>query len=84
MAFKVKTTSPKKYCVRPSSGVVEAGGSKEVQVIMQAQREYPPSLAGERRVNSAAATALAIAGLCAFSSAREGGGSWEGCGGDYR
>lgn len=45
VAFKVKTTSPKKYCVRPSSGIVEPGGSKEVQVIMQAQREYPPSLA---------------------------------------
>lgn len=44
VAFKVKTTSPKKYCVRPSSGVVEPGSSKDVQVIMQAQREYPPSL----------------------------------------
>ncbi len=44
VAFKVKTTSPKKYCVRPSSGIIEAGGSKDVQVIMQAQREYPPSL----------------------------------------
>jgi hypothetical protein len=49
VAFKVKTTSPKKYCVRPSSGVVEPGSSKEVQVIMQAQREYPPSLAGAAR-----------------------------------
>ena len=48
VAFKVKTTSPKKYCVRPSSGIVEPGSSKEVQVIMQAQREYPPSLAGAR------------------------------------
>jgi hypothetical protein len=44
IAFKVKTTSPKKYCVRPSSGVVEPGNTKDVQVIMQAQREYPPSL----------------------------------------
>jgi hypothetical protein len=35
VAFKVKTTSPKKYCVRPSSGVVEPGSSKDVQVIMQ-------------------------------------------------
>ena len=42
---KVKTTSPKKYCVRPSSGIVEAGATKEVQVIMQAQRDPPPSLA---------------------------------------
>lgn len=46
LCVQVKTTSPKKYCVRPSSGVVEPGSSKEVQVIMQAQREYPPSLAG--------------------------------------
>ena len=44
IAFKVKTTSPKKYCVRPSSGVVEPSSTKDVQVIMQAQREYPPSL----------------------------------------
>ena len=41
----MKTTSPKKYCVRPSSGVVEPGGTKDVQVIMQAQREQPASLA---------------------------------------
>ena len=54
VAFKVKTTSPKKYCVRPSSGVVEPGSSKEVQVIMQAQREYPPSLAGAARWERAA------------------------------
>ena len=45
VAFKVKTTSPKKYCVRPSSGYVDAGGHRDVQVIMQAQKEYPPSLA---------------------------------------
>jgi hypothetical protein len=45
VAFKVKTTSPKKYCVRPSSGVVEAGQAREVQVIMQSQREAPPSFA---------------------------------------
>lgn len=45
VAFKVKTTSPKKYCVRPSSGLVEPGATKDVQVIMQAQREYPPTLA---------------------------------------
>lgn len=43
VAFKVKTTSPKKYCVRPSSGIIEPNGFKEVQVIMQAQREAPIS-----------------------------------------
>ena len=45
VAFKVKTTSPKKYCVRPSSGFIEANGSKEVQVILQSQREPPASYA---------------------------------------
>jgi hypothetical protein len=44
VAFKVKTTSPKKYCVRPSSGILEVGSSKDIQVIMQAQRELPASL----------------------------------------
>lgn len=44
VAFKVKTTSPKKYCVRPSSGFVEAGTSRVVEVILQAQKEMPPNL----------------------------------------
>lgn len=45
VAFKVKTTSPKKYCVRPSHGFVDPNSSKEVQVIMQQQREYPANFA---------------------------------------
>ena len=45
VAFKVKTTSPKKYCVRPSSGIVEGNSVKEVQVILQSQREPPVSYA---------------------------------------
>ena len=45
IAFKVKTTNPKKYCVRPSSGVVEPETTRDVQVIMQAQREYPANMA---------------------------------------
>lgn len=48
VAFKVKTTSPKKYCVRPSNGLVEPNASKDVQVILQAQREMPANLAGAR------------------------------------
>lgn len=43
IAFKVKTTSPKTYCVRPSSGFVDAGASLQVHIIRQAQREYPPA-----------------------------------------
>lgn len=45
IAFKVKTTNPKKYCVRPSSGFVDPQTTKDVQVIMQAQREYPANMA---------------------------------------
>mmetsp|Transcript_12113 Transcript_12113/g.21443 ORF Transcript_12113/g.21443 Transcript_12113/m.21443 type:complete len:245 (-) Transcript_12113:601-1335(-) len=45
VAFKIKTTAPKKYVVRPSSGVVDAHGSVSVQVIMQAQKEYPADFA---------------------------------------
>ncbi|EFJ27732.1 hypothetical protein SELMODRAFT_147661 [Selaginella moellendorffii] len=41
IAFKVKTTSPKKYCVRPNTGIVPARGSTDVTVTMQAQKEAP-------------------------------------------
>lgn len=41
VAFKVKTTSPKMYCVRPSSGFVEPKTNMQVQVIRQAQKEMP-------------------------------------------
>ncbi|KAG0211841.1 phosphatidylinositol-binding protein scs2 [Mortierella sp. GBA30] len=43
IAFKVKTTAPKRYCVRPNSGRVEAGEELEVQVQMQAMKEDPPA-----------------------------------------
>ncbi|KAI9840794.1 MAG: phosphatidylinositol-binding protein scs2 [Thelocarpon superellum] len=42
VAFKVKTTAPKQYCVRPNSGRIEAGMEVEVQVILQAMKEEPP------------------------------------------
>ncbi|KAL9245273.1 hypothetical protein vseg_018945 [Gypsophila vaccaria] len=44
VAFKVKTTNPKKYCVRPNTGVVLPGGTCEVTVTMQAQKESPPDM----------------------------------------
>ncbi|KAK3195049.1 hypothetical protein Dsin_026359 [Dipteronia sinensis] len=44
VAFKVKTTNPKKYCVRPNTGVVLPGSSCNVTVTMQAQKEAPPDL----------------------------------------
>eukprot|EP00475_Leptophrys_vorax_P045325 TRINITY_DN9364_c0_g1_i2.p1 TRINITY_DN9364_c0_g1~~TRINITY_DN9364_c0_g1_i2.p1 ORF type:complete len:256 (+),score=30.27 TRINITY_DN9364_c0_g1_i2:207-974(+) len=44
VAFKVKTTSPKKYCVRPNTGLIPPQSSAEVVVTMQAQKEMPPDL----------------------------------------
>ncbi|KAM6584035.1 hypothetical protein CsatB_011037 [Cannabis sativa] len=41
VAFKVKTTNPKKYCVRPNAGIVLPGDSCNVTVTMQAQKEAP-------------------------------------------
>ncbi|ORZ21203.1 PapD-like protein [Absidia repens] len=42
IAFKVKTTAPKLYCVRPNAGIVAAGKSQEVQVMLQPFKEEPP------------------------------------------
>ncbi|GAD95540.1 MSP domain protein [Paecilomyces variotii No. 5] len=42
VAFKVKTTAPKHYCVRPNSGRIEPGKNVEVQVLLQAMKEEPP------------------------------------------
>jgi hypothetical protein len=41
VVFKVKTTAPKHYCVRPNSGHIEAGKTVEVQVLLQAMKEDP-------------------------------------------
>ncbi|KAJ4774644.1 Vesicle-associated protein 1-1 [Rhynchospora pubera] len=41
MAFKVKTTNPKQYCVRPNIGIVQPGSTCDVTVTMQAQKEAP-------------------------------------------
>ncbi|KAJ3162690.1 phosphatidylinositol-binding protein scs2 [Geranomyces michiganensis] len=41
IAFKVKTTAPKQYCVRPNSAVVPPGQQLEVQVLLQAMKEDP-------------------------------------------
>ncbi|KAM1095631.1 hypothetical protein FF1_010496 [Malus domestica] len=38
VAFKVKTTSPKKYCVRPNVGVILPNSASEFSVTMQAPR----------------------------------------------
>ncbi|KAM7256332.1 hypothetical protein ACFE04_012073 [Oxalis oulophora] len=44
VAFKVKTTSPKKYCVRPNIGVIKPRSTCDFTVVMQAQRVAPPDL----------------------------------------
>ncbi|TVU32065.1 hypothetical protein EJB05_23783 [Eragrostis curvula] len=44
VAFKVKTTSPRKYCVRPNNGVVPPRSDCTVLVTMQAQTVAPPDL----------------------------------------
>ncbi|CAK9173308.1 unnamed protein product [Ilex paraguariensis] len=44
VAFKVKTTSPKKYFVRPNTGVIQPWDSSVIRVTLQAQREYPSDM----------------------------------------
>ncbi|KAI3700984.1 hypothetical protein L2E82_45625 [Cichorium intybus] len=44
VAFKVKTTNPKKYCVRPNTGVILPHSFCDVIVTMQAQKEAPPDM----------------------------------------
>ncbi|KAL5551358.1 hypothetical protein UlMin_001534 [Ulmus minor] len=44
VAFKVKTTSPKKYFVRPNTGVIQPWDSCVIRVTLQAQLEYPPDM----------------------------------------
>ncbi|KAK3307900.1 PapD-like protein [Chaetomium strumarium] len=42
VAFKVKTTAPKQYCVRPNSGRINPGYEVEVSVLLQAMKQEPP------------------------------------------
>ncbi|ESW26216.1 hypothetical protein PHAVU_003G100500 [Phaseolus vulgaris] len=44
IAFKVKTTSPKKYCVRPNIGIIKPNEKCDFTVTMQAQRIAPPDM----------------------------------------
>jgi len=43
VAFKVKTTAPKLYCVRPNSGRIEPGDVAEVLVMLLPMKEDPPT-----------------------------------------
>ncbi|CEG71625.1 hypothetical protein RMATCC62417_07329 [Rhizopus microsporus] len=40
--FKVKTTAPKQYCVRPNAGKIEPNSEIEVQIILQPFKEELP------------------------------------------
>lgn len=44
VAFKVKTTSPKKYCVRPKVGIIEPNSTSEFTVRMQEQTMAPTDM----------------------------------------
>ncbi|XP_055831629.1 vesicle-associated protein 1-2-like isoform X1 [Solanum dulcamara] len=44
VAFKVKTTNPRKYTVRPNSGIVLPRSRSNVTVMMQPQMELPPDM----------------------------------------
>ncbi|GFP97910.1 vesicle-associated protein 1-3 [Phtheirospermum japonicum] len=44
VAFKVKTTNPKKYCVRPNAGIVLPNSVCSVTVTMQAPKESPSDM----------------------------------------
>ncbi|KAJ2972513.1 hypothetical protein NQ176_g7111 [Zarea fungicola] len=43
LAFKVKTTAPRQYCVRPNAGRIEPGQDFDVSVLLQAMKADPPS-----------------------------------------
>ncbi|XP_030467030.1 vesicle-associated protein 2-2-like [Syzygium oleosum] len=44
VAFKVKTTSPKKYCVRPNAGIIAPKSAGTFNVTMQAPRSVPTDM----------------------------------------
>uniref|UniRef100_A0A4W6FNV6 Vesicle-associated membrane protein-associated protein A n=1 Tax=Lates calcarifer TaxID=8187 RepID=A0A4W6FNV6_LATCA len=42
VCFKVKTTAPRRYCVRPNSGVIDAGAAVNISVMLQ-PFDYDPN-----------------------------------------
>ncbi|KAF6714629.1 Vesicle-associated membrane protein-associated protein A [Oryzias melastigma] len=47
VCFKVKTTAPRRYCVRPNSGVIDPGATVNISVMLQ-----PLNMIPTRRVNT--------------------------------
>lgn len=44
VAFKVKTTAPRRYCVRPNASVIKPGTTVDVNIMMLPQKEQPQDL----------------------------------------
>lgn len=44
VAYKVKTTAPKRYCVRPNLGLISPGDTVEVQVLLNYIKDPPTNL----------------------------------------
>ncbi|XP_076911832.1 vesicle-associated protein 1-2-like [Bidens hawaiensis] len=44
VAFKIKTTNPKKYCVRPNTGLILPNAACRFTVTMQAPKVAPPDM----------------------------------------
>ncbi|AQK73168.1 Vesicle-associated protein 2-1 [Zea mays] len=42
--FQVKTTSPRKYFVRPNASIVQPWDSCTITITLQAQKDYPPDM----------------------------------------
>ncbi|KAJ8011073.1 hypothetical protein DPEC_G00054400 [Dallia pectoralis] len=42
VCFKVKTTAPRRYCVRPNSGIIDAGSTVTISVMLQ-PFDYDPN-----------------------------------------
>ncbi|XP_068197572.1 VAMP (vesicle-associated membrane protein)-associated protein A, like [Antennarius striatus] len=49
VCFKVKTTAPRRYCVRPNSGVIDPGASIIISVMLQPLKDYDPNEKSKHR-----------------------------------
>lgn len=56
VAYKVKTTAPKSYLVRPSSGTLKANEENEVQIILQQQGSSDGAVSNHRFLIQAVST----------------------------
>lgn len=48
VAFKIKTTAPKSYLVRPSTGIIPRGGKEVVHIVLQPLSEEPTRPCSDR------------------------------------